>query len=153
MSLRFYVSGPIAGYPERNKLSFDIAAIRLRRLGHVPVLPLTIDAWQHGGPCPRGYTNGEGHSSACWLRADLVVMLQCDAVLMLPAWEWSQGATLEHRVAIMTGMPVYYDSVDVDIPAPLLPKDHGYRSIQDRSLTQAQNNPASLFAAALEKSP
>jgi hypothetical protein len=140
MSLKVYISGPIAGYPNRNEEAFRAAAMRVRRRGHAPVVPLDIPPWVHDGPCPRGYTGGEpGHSSCCFLRADLAVLGQCDAILMLEKWEWSQGGTLEHRFAIMTGVPVYYFVGALPDPTVLAE----YR------IYRATNNPTDLLSAAL----
>lgn len=147
-AMRVYLSGPIAGMPDQNKDAFMLAAARVQRRGHVPVIPLAIAAWQHDGPCPRGYTVGEGHSSACWLRADLLVMLQCDAVVMLRGWEWSQGGTLEHRVAVMTGLSVYYDYLHDDVPPALVPGDDGY----EPGWAESKNSPSALLSAALKGS-
>lgn len=146
-AMRVYISGPIAGMPDQNRMAFEAAAGRIRRLGHTPVIPLAIAAWQHDGPCPPGYTVGAGHSSACWLRADLLVMLQCDAITMLSGWERSRGATLEHSVAMMTGLPIYHDTARyLPLPGALVEGDAGYTVRQ----IPAENFPHDLLSAALE---
>lgn len=148
-SMRVYISGPIDGHEDQNRAAFEAAAGRIQRLGHTPVLPLAIPAWQHEGICPPGYTTGAGHSSACWLRADLVVMLQCDAITMLSGWERSRGATLEHSVALMTGLPVYHDAARyLQLPGALVEGDAGYTS----RWTPAENSPHALLSAALKGS-
>ena len=40
------------------------------------------------------------------LRADIGDLLDCDAILMLPGWEDSAGATLEHSIAVALGLEV-----------------------------------------------
>lgn len=45
----------------------------------------------------------EGHSWECWLKADLKVMLNCDAICLLPNWADSRGVRLEHSVAKALG--------------------------------------------------
>lgn len=46
-----------------------------------------------------------------WLDGDLAILAKCDAVLMLPAWQRSAGATAEFAFAVDRGIPVFY-SVD-----------------------------------------
>lgn len=41
----------------------------------------------------------DGHSWECWLRYDLIAMLNCDVIVLLPGWERSAGAVLEAHVA------------------------------------------------------
>lgn len=114
--LNIYVAGPILGQPNRNEDQFRNYARYLEGLGHYAFVPHDIAAWNHNGECPRGYSVEDGHSSACWIRGDLVVMLTCQAVYMLPGWEWSRGATLEHQVAIMIGLRVFYATDRAPIP-------------------------------------
>ena len=42
-----------------------------------------------------------------WLDATLELMLRCDAVIMLPSWPRSHGATNERAVALKVGLPVF----------------------------------------------
>lgn len=106
--MKVYVSGPISGRENRNETSFRRAAAAITMKWHTAVVPLDIPAHTHDGPCPTSYATGEGHGAACWLRADLVALLACDAVVMLADWELSIGARLEHEVATICGLKVYY---------------------------------------------
>lgn len=106
--MKVYLSGPIAGRIDENKPAFLRAATAVRVRGHEAVVPFDIPAYLHEGPCPSGYAVAQGHTSACWLRADLAVLLACDAVLMLVDWEVSVGASLEHQVAALCGIPILY---------------------------------------------
>lgn len=105
--MRIYLSGPMAGQPHAGIAAFNKVAKLVREIGHVPVMPQDLPPWSHEGECPPAYSEGNGHSAACWMRSDLAAMLQCDAVLMLGAWHNSVGAQREHSVACWTGMPVY----------------------------------------------
>lgn len=111
MKLYVYIAGPISGMPEGNEPAFRAAAERLEAAGHVVHVPFDIGAWPHENePCPTGYTAERGHSSACWLRGDLVrMLLDCDAIYCLRGWERSRGASLEHRVAVECGLTVLYE--------------------------------------------
>lgn len=89
---RVYISGPMTGYPVYNRGAFEVAANILRALGHDPVDP--------------GETETPGLSWSDYLRADLRLLTDCDAVAVLPGWEASRGAALEVHVAHALGMTV-----------------------------------------------
>jgi hypothetical protein len=44
-----------------------------------------------------------------WLDSDLETIRRCDAVLLLPNWEQSKGATAERHFAMLLGKRVYED--------------------------------------------
>ena len=48
-----------------------------------------------------------------WLRGDLEMVSRFDAVVMLPTWEFSEGARGEHAHAIKEGKVVFYWPTDV----------------------------------------
>lgn len=43
-----------------------------------------------------------------WLDGTLTLMQKCDAVLMVPGWKESSGATTEHNLAKRMGIPIFY---------------------------------------------
>ena len=45
---------------------------------------------------------------ACYMRSDIAALLTCDAIHMLPGWENSRGATVEHTIATALGLPITY---------------------------------------------
>lgn len=93
--VRCYIAGPMTGKPELNFPLFQREAARLRADGWHVVNPAEIN------PDP----------SAGWLpcmRADIKQLVDCDSILMLPGWEWSRGASLEHHIAQRLGMRVIY---------------------------------------------
>jgi hypothetical protein len=90
--MRVYISGPMTGYPDFNRTAFKNAAADLRRLDHEPVDP--------------GDAEVPEQTWADYLRADLRMLLDCDAVAVLPGWEASRGAALEVHVAHQLGMTV-----------------------------------------------
>lgn len=89
---RVYISGPMTGYPALNRRSFEMAAADLAILGHEPVDP--------------GDAEVPEETWAAYLRADLRMLLDCEAVAVLPGWEASRGAALEVHVAHQLGMTV-----------------------------------------------
>lgn len=93
--MRIYVAGPMTGHPELNFPAFHAAAAELRALGHHVENPAEINA----------------DPKAQWLdcmRADIARLVTCDAVHMLPGWEKSRGAKVEHGLAVGLGLQVIY---------------------------------------------
>ena len=43
-----------------------------------------------------------------WLTVDIYWLTKCDAIHMLPGWQLSQGAKIEHMAAIALGLSVFY---------------------------------------------
>jgi Domain of unknown function (DUF4406) len=109
--MRVYISGPIDGKPDQNEVAFRQAEKVLKKFGYYTLVPHDIPAFQHrnGEDCPPGYSKGEGHSSACWIRGDLAAMLEsCDAIYLIEGWEMSRGAVLEFQVATLCGFQIFY---------------------------------------------
>lgn len=92
--MRAYLAGPMSGHPDLNFPRFHAATARLRALGHEVVNPAEINVDPSAG------------WAAC-MRADLAQLLTCEAIALLPGWEASRGATLEHHVAKTLGMRVF----------------------------------------------
>jgi len=91
--MRIYISGPMSGIAQFNFPAFNQAADLLTVAGHVPVNPAD------GGVVP-------GKSWEAYLREDLRLILDSDAVATLPGWRASRGASLEVYVAERLRMPV-----------------------------------------------
>ncbi|MBI1373332.1 MAG: DUF4406 domain-containing protein [Phycisphaera sp.] len=92
---RIYIAGPMTGLPEHNFPAFDAAARRLEKNGWEVVNP----ADNFGGltSLPR----------ASYLRIDMALLLQCDALALLPCWEDSIGARLEYLLARELDLPIF----------------------------------------------
>lgn len=93
MSRRTYLAGPMTGFPDLNFPLFHAEAARLRQEGHQVINPAEINAdpsmsWE-----------------AC-MRADIAELVTCQAIAMLPGWQKSRGATLEHHIATRLGLQV-----------------------------------------------
>lgn len=91
---RIYISGPIAGYDlEERKTAFRKVQHVIEDLGHIAVNP---------------FDNGVADEEH-WrvhMRADIAMLLGCDAIFMMPAWELSKGCKLELDVASSCGIEV-----------------------------------------------
>lgn len=90
--MRLYLSGAMSGLPESNYPAFNTEAARLRALGYDVANPAE---------------NARQESWEAYMRVAVVQMLACDLVAMLPGWKASRGATIERRLALELGMPVF----------------------------------------------
>jgi hypothetical protein len=48
-----------------------------------------------------------------FIEGDLEIIARCDAILMLPGWERSEGSRMEYSRAVELRMPVYLSVEDV----------------------------------------
>ena len=90
---RCYIAGPMSNLPGLNFPAFHAAAAQLRAAGFDVVNPAEINADPTAG------------WAAC-MRLDIAQLVTCHAVALLPGWEASRGATLEHHIATQLGMRV-----------------------------------------------
>lgn len=100
--MKIYISGPMSGIQDFNKLSFTIAEGRIRLLGHSPFNP----AWLK-------FDNG--WSTEEMLSVDLTALSLCDGIFMLEGWEDSKGASTEYDFAIKHGKKVFFSGNENDI--------------------------------------
>ncbi len=91
--MRTYLAGPMTGHPDLNFPLFHAEARRLRDSGHEVVNPAEINV----DPA-KGWED-------C-MRADIAELVKCEAIAMLPGWQQSRGATLEHHIAMQLGLRV-----------------------------------------------
>ena len=92
---RIYIAGPMSGHPDLNFPAFHAKAAELRALGFDVVNPAEINI-----PHPGTWLDA--------MRADLAQLVTCDGIHLLPGWERSRGATLEHHVAQALGLRVFH---------------------------------------------
>lgn len=74
---------------------------------------LALRVWLAGAAaiCPHAntrYFQGAAEDRI-WLEGDLAILDRCDAILMTPDWERSNGARAEQQHAIVRQIPVFYD--------------------------------------------
>lgn len=89
-----YISGPMTGKATFNFPAFHVEAERLRALGHVAVNPAEINT-------------DVGLEWGNYLRAYIKVLMDCDAIVLLPGWEKSRGARLEFHIAEALSMDIH----------------------------------------------
>lgn len=85
----------MTGKPLLNFPAFNAEADRLRALGYDVVNPAEINP-DHSVPW------------ATCMRDDIAQLVRCEGIVLLPGWENSKGASLEHHIAFELGMNVTY---------------------------------------------
>lgn len=100
-----YIAGPYAASALRSReahiRSARAAAEMVLAAGGYPVTPHLLTGGMEDVP------NMPARTDEYYYTATLTLMTRCDAVLMLPGWCDSRGATAEHAEAQRLGLPVY----------------------------------------------
>jgi hypothetical protein len=120
---RVYLAGPMRGYPRWNVAAFDSAADQWRALGCEVVNPCDLCPGLDPRTVPPERLDAAANDPS-WLRevilADCQQVCQVDAVVVLPGWERSYGATVEVSLALFLGLPVYGAvTMRLVVPKPL----------------------------------
>lgn len=102
MTRRAYLAGPVSlggtlppAEVEANRTRFRAARERL-----------TAEGWEVLDPTEGGAEPGRTWPE--WMKIGLRMLLDADLVVMLPGWQTSKGALIEHRLASELGIPVEY---------------------------------------------
>lgn len=90
---RVYLAGPMSGIASYNIPAFAGAAAALRARG-----------WDVFAPHENGLESN--HTWYAHMRVDIAALTTCGRMALLPGWEKSRGAVLEHHIARMLGMHV-----------------------------------------------
>lgn len=93
--MKVYISGAITNNPD-NKTDFAKAAAAIEAVGWEPVNPAETEI--------------EGGAWLDYMRRDIKLLVDCDAVYMLDGWPESEGARVEHTLARDLGLKCYYES-------------------------------------------
>lgn len=88
---RVYLSGPMTGLPDFNYPAFNQAAAELRAQGYHVENPAE---------------NPERSTWAEYMKSAVAQLTACDMIKMLPGWEASRGAIIEHKLAQDLGIEV-----------------------------------------------
>jgi hypothetical protein len=83
--------------PDENYAAFNAAAERWTKMGFVVANP----ANRFGGR--------RDVDRKTYMRHDIAELLQCDGIVMLEGWEFSDGALLEQTIAAQIGLVVQFD--------------------------------------------
>jgi len=99
---KIYISGKIGNLPiEEAKAKFQKQADIIRAAGHQPMNP-----FDNGVVCPPDMPIAEQWNMH--MRADIIMLMECDECHMLPCWVTSKGAGIEREIAASIGIPVIY---------------------------------------------
>ena len=99
--MRLYLAGPMSGVPEHNFPLFHRVAAQLRAQGHEVFNPA------------ENKDGGQSKPRAFYMRLDIPALIAAEAVVVLPGWQRSRGASLEVWLALDLGMPIY-QGLEVD---------------------------------------
>lgn len=101
--MKIYIAGPITGTEDYIERFMEAEAVIVRK-GHEPVNPLHIGSLiATVGRTAISYGNIMNICKA--------LLGACDAVYMMPGWQRSNGARIEHAEAINRGLK-FYASID-----------------------------------------
>lgn len=92
--MRVYIAGPMTGLPGDNYPAFHAAAQQLRQQGH------HVENPAESAPPPCGGT------WLGWMRQAVAQLVSCDEICLLPGWEHSRGARVEHELARGLGLRI-----------------------------------------------
>lgn len=93
-----YVAGPMTGIPDFNYPAFNAAEKALAHAGYFVLNP--THAERHN-PTP-----GTPQTWDWYMRHCIRMVLDADALALLPGWENSRGATLEHTIATALALDI-----------------------------------------------
>lgn len=100
----YYLSGPMSGLPEFNYPAFTITAQSLRGKGYEILSPHEIRV-----PDPNVIMSWDWY-----MKRALAMLLEADAIILLPGWTESRGARREFDIAVDLKMNLYlYDRDEV----------------------------------------
>lgn len=93
-----YIAGGMQGYADHNFPSFFAAEHVLKRRG-----------WNVINPATLSQQIGLNNPVEMFLKQDFLAIIQrCDAIFLLPDWQYSQGAVGEVRIGRLLKMPIYH---------------------------------------------
>lgn len=106
---RIYISGQITGlHPEEYEPLFCEAEAKMKAKGYEVINPLEIAK----GIDPKLIDPATHTEREIWrtiVKADIRELMECEAIYMLPNWERSEGATLEHKIAEGLQIAIEYE--------------------------------------------
>lgn len=101
--MNVYLAGPMRGYPQYNFPAFTAACRELRAAGYDVQSPHERDLGE--GFDPGQSLQGQGFDLRAALLWDMGAVLASDAVVVLPGWQDSKGATAEVALAVAADIP------------------------------------------------
>lgn len=90
--MKVYISGPMTGIKDFNYPAFEEAEKIVSATGHEPISP-------HRAPKLKNWEE--------YMRYDIKLLVDCQAIALLPGWENSKGAKLEVHIAEKLGLFIW----------------------------------------------
>ena len=104
--IKIYIAGPMRGYKNLNHEAFDLAEKNLKRSPVFdPVNPAKMDR-EFGLDGSSDMTKEELKEA---LKRDVKALFDSESIYMLRGWERSEGAKMEHALAVALGMSIHYE--------------------------------------------
>ena len=94
--MKVYIAGPMTGMKDHNFPAFHAAAADLRAQGFEVV-----------SPAEQEWNDDLTREWSFYLKRDIPILLQCDAIALLPGWRESRGAMLESFIAAQLDMETF----------------------------------------------
>lgn len=92
-----YIAGPVSGQPDLNRDAFYEADQELKNKGFITRNPHEF--------CR--HLQADSPSDPIFYRQGFAELVNCTDILLLPDWQYSRGATLEHHVAKLCRLRVH----------------------------------------------
>lgn len=93
--MRLYLSGKMSGISDFNFPLFNETAKQWRAVGHDIINPA------------ENFNGRQGLPFELYIRHDILDILDCQGLIVLPGWQASRGASLEVAIARALALPVY----------------------------------------------
>jgi hypothetical protein len=103
---KFYLAGPMRGYPFSNFPAFLLATSVLRARGFEILSPAEKDL--EAGFDPTKSAADQQFDIGAAFRWDFRILVDCRGIILLPGWERSTGATAERLVAQLSELEIYF---------------------------------------------
>jgi len=109
--LSLYIAGPMRGYTNHNFPAFYSAAKKwAKKIPNCIIYnPAEMDE-QAGFNSASICLDSKEHLKSCMQRDLNTILSYADGLVMLNGWEHSEGARVEHALAVYLGLSIFYES-------------------------------------------
>ena len=111
--MKVYISGKITGLSqEEYERTFEEAELEILQNGDQPVNPVKVEnlCVEECGSASTFKDGSYKHTWGCYMKYDIIALLDCDAIYVLDNWMDSKGARIEVALADGAGIPLYQRS-------------------------------------------
>ena len=107
--MKYYIAGPMTGYPEFNKPAFMAAEMLIKFKRDAEVFNPAVEQEEHPLDGMTGDEPLDPEHLKRIVKKDLDGLQGCTHIYMLKGWEKSVGARAEHAVAVWLGLTIEYE--------------------------------------------